>query len=252
MTGNAVIARWHATSPAGQAVMSPADVADTPPGRSLASWLLRRLGPPPLPPRCYFYKSVYSVRPTAGLVSFAARRRRPDRSLSTKVLILISRFAVALDHHAMEGCARHEARRSSRGPGPPGYNAVDRAGPPAASGRYARLPYVRGKRRRARSPLARYRWSDLPRPDEGRSSGAVCRGPAAQIRRCHDRRSPVRGRGLGSCLLVHARRSSPGAVRQSATPSPGHGRRLLASCTFSHTPTRQIGLGPRRAGGAHR
>jgi hypothetical protein len=252
MTGNAVIARWHATNPAGQAVMSPADVADTPPRRSLASWLLRRLGPPPLPPRCYFYKSVYSVRPTAGLVSFAARRRRPDRNLSTKVLILVSRFAVALDHHAMEGCARHETRRSSRGPGPPGYNAVDRAGPPATSGRYARLPYVRGKRRRARSPLTPRHWSSLPRPDEGRSSGAVCRGPAAQIRRCHDRRSPVRGRGLGSCLLVHARRSSPGAVRQSATPSPGHGRRLLASCTFSHTPTRQIGLGPRRAGGAHR
>ena len=75
MTGNAVIARWHATSLAGQAVMSPADVADSPPRRSLASWLLRQLGPPPLPPRCYFYKSVYSVRPTAGLVSFAARRR---------------------------------------------------------------------------------------------------------------------------------------------------------------------------------
>jgi hypothetical protein len=46
--------------------MSPADVADSPPRRSLASWLLRKLGPPPLPPRCYFYKSVYSVRPTAG------------------------------------------------------------------------------------------------------------------------------------------------------------------------------------------
>jgi hypothetical protein len=66
MTGNAVIARRHATSLAGQAVMSPANVADSPPRRSLASWLLRKLGPPPLPPRCYFYKSVYSVRRTAG------------------------------------------------------------------------------------------------------------------------------------------------------------------------------------------
>jgi hypothetical protein len=66
MTGNAVIARWHATSMAGQAVMSPADAADSPPKHSLASWLLRKLGPPPLPPRCYFYKSVYSVWPTAG------------------------------------------------------------------------------------------------------------------------------------------------------------------------------------------
>ena len=66
MTGNAVVASWHATSVAGQAVMSPADVADSPPRRSLASWLLRQLGTPPLPPRCYFYKSVYSVRPTAG------------------------------------------------------------------------------------------------------------------------------------------------------------------------------------------
>ena len=69
MTANAAKARWHATSMAGQAVMSPAGVADSPPRRSLASWLLRKLGPPPLPPRCYFYKSVYSVRPTAGLVS---------------------------------------------------------------------------------------------------------------------------------------------------------------------------------------
>jgi hypothetical protein len=66
MTGNAVIARWHATSLAGQAVMSSADVADSPPRRSLASWLLRQLGPPALPPRRYFYKSVYSVRRTAG------------------------------------------------------------------------------------------------------------------------------------------------------------------------------------------
>jgi hypothetical protein len=66
MTGNAMRARWHATSLAGQAVMSPADVADSPPRRSLAAWLLRQLGPPPLPPRCYFYKSFYSVRPTAG------------------------------------------------------------------------------------------------------------------------------------------------------------------------------------------
>jgi hypothetical protein len=65
MTGNVVIARWHATSTTGQAVMSPADVADSRPRRSLTSWLLRKLGPPPLPPRCYFYKSVYSVRPTA-------------------------------------------------------------------------------------------------------------------------------------------------------------------------------------------
>jgi hypothetical protein len=66
MTGNVVIASWHATSRAGRAVMSPAGVADSPPRRSLASWLLRQLGPPPLPPRRYFYKSVYSVRPTAG------------------------------------------------------------------------------------------------------------------------------------------------------------------------------------------
>ena len=128
-----------------------------------------------------------------------------------------------------------EAQRS------PGYHPVDRAGQPAASGRYARLPYVRGERRRARSPLARQRWSNLPRPDEGRSSGAVRRGPAAQIQRCHDRRPPVRGRGLGFCLLVHARRSSPGAIRQPVTPPPGHGRRLLGSFAFSPTPTRQIG-----------
>ena len=66
MTGNAVIARWHAISLAGHAVMSSADVADSPPRRSLASWLLRQLGPPALPPRRYFYKSVYSVRRTAG------------------------------------------------------------------------------------------------------------------------------------------------------------------------------------------
>jgi hypothetical protein len=84
MTGNAVIARWHATSLAGQAVMSPADVADSPPRRSLASWLLRQLGPPPLPPRRYFYKSVYSVRPTAGrcraTVGLEWAASRPDRS----------------------------------------------------------------------------------------------------------------------------------------------------------------------------
>ena len=66
MTGNAVIARWHPTSLAGRAVTIPADVADAPPKRSLASWLLRRLGPPPLPPRCYFYRSLYSAWPTAG------------------------------------------------------------------------------------------------------------------------------------------------------------------------------------------
>jgi hypothetical protein len=84
MTGNAVIARWHATSLAGQAVTSPADVADSPPRRSLASWLLRQLGPPPLPPRRYFYKSVYSVRPTAGrcraTVGLEWAASRPDRS----------------------------------------------------------------------------------------------------------------------------------------------------------------------------
>jgi hypothetical protein len=62
MTGNAVIARWHATSMTGQAAMSPTDVADSPPRRSLASWLLWRLGPPPLPPRCHFYKSHYAAR----------------------------------------------------------------------------------------------------------------------------------------------------------------------------------------------
>lgn len=76
MTGNAVIARWHATSLAGQAVMSPADVTDPPPRRSLASWLLRKLGPPPPPPRCYFYKSVYSVRPTAGTRTGVYQRNR--------------------------------------------------------------------------------------------------------------------------------------------------------------------------------
>ena len=93
MTGNAVIARWHATSLAGQAVMSPTDVADSPPKRSLASWLLRQLGPPPLPPRRYFYKSVYSVRPTAGRCqapsTSSGRPSRPDRILSTQMLILI-------------------------------------------------------------------------------------------------------------------------------------------------------------------
>ena len=84
MTGNAVKARWQATSMAGQAVMGPADVADSPPRRSLASWLLRQLGPPPLPPRRYFYKSVYSVRPTAGrcraTVGLEWAASRPDRS----------------------------------------------------------------------------------------------------------------------------------------------------------------------------
>ncbi len=94
MTGNVVIARWHATSLAGQAVMSPADVADSPPRRSLVSWLLRKLGPPPLPPRRYFYKSVYSVRPTVGRCqapsASSGRPSRPDRGLSTKVLIKIS------------------------------------------------------------------------------------------------------------------------------------------------------------------
>jgi hypothetical protein len=62
MTANAVIARWHAPRLSGQAVMSPADVPDSPPRRSVASWLRRKLGPPPLPPRCYFYKSLYSAR----------------------------------------------------------------------------------------------------------------------------------------------------------------------------------------------
>ena len=94
MTGNAVIARWHAANPAGQAVMSPADVADSPPKRSLASWLLRHLGPPPLPPRCYFYRSVYSVWPRAGRyqapTASSGRPSRPGRSLSTLMLILIS------------------------------------------------------------------------------------------------------------------------------------------------------------------
>jgi hypothetical protein len=94
MTGSAVIARWHATSLAGQAVMSPPDVADSPPRRSLASWLLRRLGPPPLPPRRYFYRSVYSVRPTARRCqapsALTGRPSRPDRSRSTSMLILIS------------------------------------------------------------------------------------------------------------------------------------------------------------------
>ena len=91
MTGNAVIARWHAT---GRAVTGRADVADSPPRRSLASWLLRKLGPPPIPPRRYFYKSVYSVRPTAGRCqapsASSGRPSRLDRNLSTKALILIS------------------------------------------------------------------------------------------------------------------------------------------------------------------
>jgi hypothetical protein len=65
MTGNAVVARWHRTSLAGQARMTLAGGADSP-RRSLASWLLRRLGPPPLPPGCYFYRSLYSAWPTAG------------------------------------------------------------------------------------------------------------------------------------------------------------------------------------------
>jgi hypothetical protein len=87
MTGNAVRARWHPTGLTGQAVMSPADVAASPLRRSLASWLLRQLGPPPLPPRCYFYKSVYSVRPTAwsrkggtGRLSAGVRRGFPARN----------------------------------------------------------------------------------------------------------------------------------------------------------------------------
>jgi hypothetical protein len=94
MTGNAVIARWHTTSMAGQAVMSPADVADSPPRRSLASWLLRQLGPPPLPPRRYFYKSICSVRPTAGRCQApsapSGRSSRPGRGLSTQALIVVS------------------------------------------------------------------------------------------------------------------------------------------------------------------
>jgi len=94
MTGNAVIASWRARSLAGQPVMGSADVADSPPRRSLASWLLRQLGPAPLPPRRYFYKSVYSIRPTAGRCqapsTSSGRPSRPDRNLSTRVLILIS------------------------------------------------------------------------------------------------------------------------------------------------------------------
>jgi hypothetical protein len=94
MTGNAVIASWHATNLTGQAVMSQADVGDSPPRRSLASWLLRKLGPPPLPPRRYFYKSVYSVRPTAGHCqapsTSSGQPSLPDRNLSTRALILIS------------------------------------------------------------------------------------------------------------------------------------------------------------------
>jgi hypothetical protein len=82
MTRNAVITRRHATSLAGQAVMSPVDVGDSPPRRSLASWLLRQLGAPRLPPRRYFYKSLYSVRPTAGRhqapSASSGRSSRPD------------------------------------------------------------------------------------------------------------------------------------------------------------------------------
>jgi len=59
--------------------MSPADGAGSPPRRSLARWLLRHLGPPPLPPRCYFFKSAYSVRPAAGSRR-GGRPRRPARS----------------------------------------------------------------------------------------------------------------------------------------------------------------------------
>ncbi len=224
MTGNAMRARWHATSPAGQTLMSPADGAGS---RRGARWPAGCCATSDHP---RFRPGVTSSRALTPCGRRFAKGRAAQSASSNLINVGVDLNSLVWRPRWKRGVPVMKQDHPAEAKDLPVTTPLTGPGQPAASGRYTHLPCVRGKRCRARSALARYR------------AGPICHGPmnvgrpvrCSEVRlrrskRCHDRRPSVRGRDLGFCLLVHARRSWSGAVRQSAAPPPGHGRRLLAS-----------------------